>query len=282
MTLDDLEGAGGSVVSGRPSSWHCLPGCTLNFTFRNPPPPPPSSSLPLHITGTQLHVHMHALQYALSLLDQFLDVRFKDVLWVVRTMQPTGASLLRLQTMTCPPPPPPPPPPSLSLSPTRSRFHSLPNRPCPNVHGHHSHNITDIATDDADCHNAGWDSGVYEYAAHSGIPDETCNNYVALDQECNAKDQCFTCWPGSYGCRWDCQDLPSITIAISISISSIDPLPFIHVQHERIFQDSQDAMRSFMWHKDQKSVCALVLAIVKQAQAACQIRPHSPLLAVWT
>ncbi len=37
-------------------------------------------------------------------------------------------------------------------------------------------------------------------------------------------------------------------------------------QHAEIFRDSHDAMRSVMWHKDQKSVCALVLAIVNEAQ----------------
>ncbi len=36
-------------------------------------------------------------------------------------------------------------------------------------------------------------------------------------------------------------------------------------QHAEIFRDSHDAMRSVMWHKDQKSVCALVLAIVNEA-----------------
>ncbi len=36
-------------------------------------------------------------------------------------------------------------------------------------------------------------------------------------------------------------------------------------QHAMIFRESHDAMRSVMWHKDQKSVCALVLAIVNEA-----------------
>ena len=39
-------------------------------------------------------------------------------------------------------------------------------------------------------------------------------------------------------------------------------------QHAEIFRDSHDAMRSVMWHKDQKSVCALVLAIVNEAQTS--------------
>ncbi len=39
-------------------------------------------------------------------------------------------------------------------------------------------------------------------------------------------------------------------------------------QHAQDFQDSHDAMRSLMWHKDQKSVSALVLAIVNEAQTA--------------
>ena len=37
-------------------------------------------------------------------------------------------------------------------------------------------------------------------------------------------------------------------------------------QHAMIFRDSHDAMRSVMWHEDQKSVRALVLAIVNEAQ----------------
>jgi cathepsin X len=45
----------------------------------------------------------------------------------------------------------------------------------------------------------GWDGKVYEYAAMYGIPAETCNSYVAVNQECSHKSQCFTCWPGK-GC----------------------------------------------------------------------------------
>ncbi len=40
----------------------------------------------------------------------------------------------------------------------------------------------------------------------------------------------------------------------------------LRLQHAEIFRDAHDAMRSVMWHKDQKSVCALVLAIVNEAQ----------------
>lgn len=53
------------------------------------------------------------------------------------------------------------------------------------------------------CHG-GWDSGVYEYAAAKGIPPDTCNTYLAVDQECNAKNSCFTCWPrpdGTSSCK---------------------------------------------------------------------------------
>ncbi len=37
--------------------------------------------------------------------------------------------------------------------------------------------------------------------------------------------------------------------------------------HAEVFQDSHDAMRSLMWHKD-PSACALVVAIVNEAQTA--------------
>lgn len=42
----------------------------------------------------------------------------------------------------------------------------------------------------------GWDSGVYKYAEEYGIPPETCNPYLAVNQECSGLHQCFTCWPG--------------------------------------------------------------------------------------
>jgi len=45
------------------------------------------------------------------------------------------------------------------------------------------------------CAAGGDDKLVYQYAFRQGIPTDTCNSYVAADQRCNHKHQCYTCAP---------------------------------------------------------------------------------------
>jgi hypothetical protein len=40
-----------------------------------------------------------------------------------------------------------------------------------------------------------WDSATFAYGAKSGFVSDDCNEYVAKNQQCSAKTQCFTCWP---------------------------------------------------------------------------------------
>ncbi len=76
--------------------------------------------------------------------------------------------------------------------------------------------------------------------------------------------------PCSVGKSWDpslnCINLPTAIGDERHCVFDCPRFQGLRRQHAEIFRDSHDAMRSVMWQKDQKSVCALVLAIVNEAQ----------------
>lgn len=50
----------------------------------------------------------------------------------------------------------------------------------------------------------GDDSAVYKYMHDTGIPDQTCQSYLAVDDKCSAMTTCKTCSPSG-----DCYAIPA-------------------------------------------------------------------------
>ena len=63
--------------------------------------------------------------------------------------------------------------------------------------------------------------GVYEYIHKNGVPDETCQNYEAIDGKCKPLGICETCSPQMVS-SWSFH--LSINLSIFLSIH-----PFIHL-----------------------------------------------------
>lgn len=60
------------------------------------------------------------------------------------------------------------------------------------------------------CVEGGEDHLVYEYVHTHGIPDETCNLYRAVDEDCTPRAECFTCSPDSC---WPVRDYKRLMVA---------------------------------------------------------------------
>ena len=78
---------------------------------------------------------------------------------------------------------------------------------------------------------AGWDSRVYQYAAAEGIPDETCNNYIAVNQACNARDQVciLACACSTHSICWKASLTARITSDAQLSLTCCVPLAVLHL-----------------------------------------------------
>ena len=59
--------------------------------------------------------------------------------------------------------------------------------------------ILNCAQDVAGSCDGGDDAGVYQYLQQTGVPDNTCMQYQANDNDCTPVNTCRTCWPDT-GC----------------------------------------------------------------------------------
>ncbi|CAM9666941.1 unnamed protein product [Ectocarpus sp. 4 AP-2014] len=72
--------------------------------------------------------------------------------------------------------------------------------------------ILNCATEVAGSCHGGTHTGTYEYASNNPVPFDTCQNYQAEDNTCDAIGKCKTCWSFDQGCE-AVQSYPNATVS---------------------------------------------------------------------